>query len=276
MINTTYSTLYEAPKALYGVGVGIADNVFARSVIAPFMSETVGLDGIIDRILIRVDNSAFGNVLIDKRHDGRAFGISNNIRGDFALPLGDTNYGCLALCTTPTFTRPFTANISLVNFDFILEHTFALVKKFADLLEHAPCCLIGYTRSSLKFFSRMTATSSSHPKHGLKPYFERGAGLMKDRSSSWVNFMSAKVTFVARSFSYFVMLCYSLANRTLNAAREAVVFKPFQTSIVIREFFLKVFERVFNLFLFSHFLTLSHVVYHNNYVVSRDNRLDEL
>ena len=53
---------------------------------------------------------------------------------------------------------------------------------FADLLRHAPRCLVGNTESSLKLFSGDTFLVATHQPDGDKPLLERCSGAVEDRT----------------------------------------------------------------------------------------------
>lgn len=273
MINTAYPTLYKAPEALDVIGMGITDNVLASTVIAPFVRESVGIDRVIDRILVSVNSGFLGNIGVNKRHNRGAFGISNNVSVDFALPLSDTDHGCFAFCTTTTLAMPFAADVSFIDFNFLRKYAFALIKKFADFLKHSPGCLISYASPALKLFGRMTATSGCHPEHSFEPSLKRSAGFAKYCVSKWGYLMSAVVAFIDRAGLKLVMLGNFLTNWTLNTVGPLFVFKPFKASIVVGEHCVKFLGCVFNLFNIHRSYPHLPIIYHNGYTMSRDSYL---
>ena len=273
MINTTYSTFYKTPEALDGVSMGTPDNIITSGMVTLDVVKSGIIKGIVDFVFVSIDKGSAFHILGDQRHNGRAFDVSDRFNTDLAVALCNTDHGNLVGTfgwPTLIISTSFAADIGLVNLDFIRKHTIAFIKKCTDLLEHTPSCLISYASSALKFFGRMTRSGSCHPKHSLKPSSKRGSRLMEDSSSGRINFMPAEIAFIARPFGYLIVLCNLRAGRAFNTIGKAIILEPFKASIVIGEFLVKVFHRVFGLFRL-HFSTLLDVVYHINNVVSRDS-----
>ena len=272
MIDATNATFYERPVAFNGIGACVAINVLPDAMIYFFVLVAKIINPVIDRVFVSIDHCFFGHVLLNERHNRRAFGIGHNLADNLALALCDADNGGLAFCSTSTSTMPNAADIGLVNFDLLRKHFRMLIKKCADLFEHTPSCFIGYARSALKLFGRVTASGSCYPEHSLEPNPERSSGLFEDCASHRGNIMSAKITGIGRAIVPFIMLGNLLAHRTLNPIRVLLFLKPFKASIVIREQLIEMLCCILGLFRL-HFLILLNVVYPYKYWMSRDNYL---
>src|SRR5208283_1567250 len=132
MINTAYSTLYKAPEALNGIGMGIPNHILARRMIALDMVKSSIFNFVIDRILVRINDSFPFNILGDKGHNSGTLDIGNRFNANLPLALCYTDHrNLMRTYGWPTLivTTPFATHVSLVNFNLIREHTIAFIKK---------------------------------------------------------------------------------------------------------------------------------------------------
>lgn len=269
MIDTTYTTLYKRPEAVYGVDMDITHNVdlFGMGNAVMFVSHFG--KSVIAAEFVCKDSGIGGYILLNQGHKCLGFNIGDSSSNNPIIPLHNASHDSLATSTTTTLALPSTAEVGFIGFHFARQFSTILTKKCANLLEHAPRCLVGYASLTLNLFSRDTTPSRTHAIDSLKPSLERCSRLVKDSASSRINLSTAIVALIARSTVNLVMLRNSLAFHTGNPIRPAMLFNPFEAFIIVWELSFKVFHRVL-----SHLLNpFLHVLYHKRYMLSRDNYL---
>ena len=274
MINTVYPTFYKAPEAL-NVLVRNSNDVLPIGMIATNMTESVVFKRIVDRVFVGIDDGLALNVLSDQGHYRRTLDIGDRFDANLTFALCNTDHRDFMRTfsrSTLVVSTPFTTNVRFVDFNFVLEHTFVLIKKCANLLKHTPSCFISYASSALKFFSRKAGSGSCHLSHSIKPYLERRSSLVENRSSKRINLMSTKIAFITRPISYLMMLRNLLASWALNTIRKMIVLYPLKASIIIRENILpKSFVVNLICLIFHFFIPHLNIVYHKLYTLSRDS-----
>jgi len=75
MINATYATFNQTPKALNSICMGVSVDIHSITMNNSLMLLSHFINDIIDRIFVRIDDGFLSHVFSDQRHDGRAFGI---------------------------------------------------------------------------------------------------------------------------------------------------------------------------------------------------------
>src|SRR4030042_2171513 len=158
MIDTRNTTLNQRPKALDVINMDISIYIYLCSMIDALVVKSNSVKSVIARKFISVKNCILGNILCYKRNESRTFNILCYFRNHFAMPLNNSNHRGFIISTTPTYTMSLTTYIGFVGFNFTSKKRLSFIHHRPDLLEHTPCCFIGYASSSLKCFSRVTST----------------------------------------------------------------------------------------------------------------------
>jgi len=257
MINAIDSTLYKAPEALNGIGMGRTDDILPIGMIATNMTESSIFKSVVNRVFIGIDDGFLLHVLSDKGHNCGTFDVSDRFNADFPMSFCNTDHWNFV----GTFSRsalvvamPFTANVSFVNLNLIRKYASIFIKKCADLPEHTPCGLIGYAMLTLKCFGRKARSSSRHFVNSIKPYMKGCRGLAENRVGKWGYLSSAVVTFINRLLRQPVMLRNLIADWAMYAFGPQVIFNPFKTSIIVREMYGKILRcELLHLILFHGF-----------------------
>ncbi len=245
MINTAYSTLYQGPKSLNGISVRTPDNIIASGMITFDMVKPGIIKGIIDLIFIRVNKGSTLHILGNQRHHSRSLYIGNNFGADLAMPLSNADHGDFMRAfswAALIIASPFTAVISLINFNLIGKNTSVLIKKCTNLPKHTPSSLIGHAMLSLKCFSGKTRSSSRHLMDSIKPYMKWCRRFAKDGISKWGYLPAAIIAFINRLLSQLVMLCDLIAYWTMNTIRPKMILNPLKASIIIGKMYGEIFR----------------------------------
>ena len=269
MINAPNATLNQRPESLNAVGVDAPTSILFSVMADSKVSEAEPRHSVVGGELIGVEDCSSVNLPGHIRDNGVPFYIGDNACYHFAFSLGDADDLALALCTTPTLAMPSPTDIGLVNFHFTNKGGEVLLKELSDLPEHSPSRLVGDTRFPLDLLGGYPASGGSHLVDCLKPNPERRSRLVEYCAGSRVDLMTAVVALIAGATNNPVVLRRPLAYRAKYAVGVAVVLNPLQTGIVIWELSVKVFNGVFVHFL----IPFLHVLYHNIYMLSRDNYL---
>jgi hypothetical protein len=269
MIDAGYATLHQRPETLNAVRVDAPTSILPVVVADSKVGETEPRHGIVAGELVGVEDCTPVNLPENVGDNGVPFYIGDNACHHLPVSLGDADDLALALSATPTLALPLSADVGFVSLYLANESGEVLLKEHPDLPEHSPGRLVGDTRFPLDLLGGYSTSGGSHLVDCLKPNPERGSGLVEDSAGGGVNLVSAVVALVAGTALNPVVLCHPLAYRAVDAVRVAVALNPLKAGIVVGELLVKVFKRVFLHFL----IPLIHVLYHNLYVLSRDNYL---
>ena len=244
MIDTRDTTLRQRPEALDAVGVDIPVDIDLSTMLNSLVPVSRHCDSGIAMELISIDDGSSSHIPLDEGHDGRTLDIGDNGSGDNPLPLHYANDGSFAFRSPSSLAPSNSAEIGLVNLDLTVKRDSVFTEQSPDLLEHSPSCLVGDSCYPLEFFGGMPRAGRGHPEHSVKPSRERSGRLMEDGVGSRINLMPAIVALVARTALNPVVLPYLVANRAVNSVWPAVVPQPLKDSIIVREFRLKLLQRV--------------------------------
>jgi len=158
----------------------------------------------------------------------------------------------------------FAAKETLIRFDAARKWIVIFLQHLSDLLEHAPCGLVGHARFAFKLFRGDTAASRGHEIDRVKPSLKRCAGLVIDRVRSRMNVMPTELARIGFTRYYFVMLRDRVARLAKDTIGIKVVLQPFKASIVSREIVLEILECVT-----GHFRAFGFAVFHARILLNR-------
>jgi hypothetical protein len=269
MINTGYATLNQRPEPLYAVGVDVPTSIFPIVMANSKVDETKPRHSIIAGELIGVEDCPSVNLSGYVGDKSMPLYIGDDACHHLPVPLCNTDDFAFAFSTTPTLALLFATDIGFISLNLTSKSGKTLLKKLSYLPEHAPSRLVGDTRFPLDLLGGYSAPCGRHLVDCLKPSPKRRSRLVEDSASNGVDLMPTVIALIAWATSDLVVLSHLLAIKAVNAIRVTMVFNPLKASIVIGELIIKVFNSVF-----SHFLIpFLHVLYHNLYMLSRDNYL---
>lgn len=255
MIDAIDTTLDQRPEALNRVYMVDTESVFTLAVTHHTMSVTELLNRVVAGELIGMDGvvSPSRHVIPDDRHDGASFHIFDYRGQDLPLiPVSQPDNGSLTARATPcAFTRPLTADVSLIYFNMPVHRLGFLIHETAYQLEHSPRCLIGNSEFTFKLFSRDTAAGAGHQEHGMKPVAKWGRRFVEYSTSQRTYLITAEVAGVNWLAPYTIMGSYLLALGAVHAVRIATLKDTLKASIIGRILFVELLYRVFCRFHFS-------------------------
>jgi hypothetical protein len=132
-------------------------------------------------------------------------------RATLVLPLG--------LATDERLVSLDSASQRAVLFLVLVEHG-------ADLVEHAPCRLVGDAKLPLQLLCRDPAASLAHEEDGVEPEPERRGRPLEDCAFHRVHMVAAELAGVRRARLHPMMLGHALALGAENAVRVQAGDEP--------------------------------------------------
>ena len=202
---------------------------------------------------IGIDHRAWQYSFFDERNERVGFCVRYDLGNYRALSLNHASDNRFAnSAATLNLSRSnvlvhvlrLAAKETFVGLDFTAKRIVIFFQHLANLFEHAPRGFVGDARLALKLFGRDAATSRGHQIDRVKPSLKRRAGLVINRVGGRVNVMPAILARVRVARSYLVMLSYLVARLAKDAIGVEVISQPIKASIIVRELFLEILERV--------------------------------
>jgi hypothetical protein len=270
MVDAGDTAFDQTPKALNAIRMNVSLYVNLMTVRYAVMLVAMLCHGVITGVIVCKKGGFFRHVLFNKRYQCKLLGVSNNTGLDVALALYRADYDGLTECGPTTKPLALAADVSLVDFNFTHQSASIVSKERPDLVEHAPSGFVGDASFTLDLFSGDTATCRGHLVDSLKPSTKGRTGLVEDGVSQRGYLMAAGIAFIHWTLHNLVMLRDLATLRTVNTVRPTVINNPVQASIIGWERLVKVFSGVF----IHNLNPLQHVVYHEKYMMSRDNYLN--
>jgi hypothetical protein len=260
MINSANSTFHQRPESFNGVGVNIAANVHASTVldsamailcVVPILVENV-LNPIIGAEFIGIDGALGHNVFADHAEKSRTLHIINHAGNNSSLaafPFNDSRDWCFLPITNHRPTSAVFTNSAEVGFVHLhrwsLQLQVAIGEQGANLMEHAPCSFVGNSSLALNLLSGYTATSGTHEIHGIEPSLERSSALLKDGASERIDVIPAMVASISSATSNAIVFAvYSTLGTEGNTVRPTLFFDVLQAGIIGRKFKVEILESV--------------------------------
>src|SRR6266436_5487125 len=253
MVDAANSIFDKRPKPFDSICMSIATNPNLSGMMNAPMLVSRYAKVIVGGPLVSEDHRAWQNSFLDKRNERSGFSIGDDFGDHRALSSKHTRDCYLA-------DRPATLNLlfafplvhvlglaakkTFIGFNATRKRIVILFQHLANLLEHAPRGFVGDSGFTLKLFRRDAATSRRHQIDRVEPRFQRRAGLVIDRVGGRVNVVAAILARIGAARSNLVMLCDLAARFAKDAVRVEVVSQPIKASIIIRELFLEILERV--------------------------------
>ena len=254
VIHAPNSAFHQRPESFDGLRVNVASNVDFLGVLNAAMIVIVRSSGksVIGRILIGEHKVGWQNVFFNQSMQGALGHIGRNECADIALALDKSNYRsfCFLVCCARTALHSLaTAKIHLIHFDGLLaaakfRRVLGFIEHGANLLKHAPRGFVRNARLALDLFCGNAATGRGHKVDRIKPSRERSGRLVKDRARSRVNVVAAMIARVGRTALDAVMFGDRFACLAIDTFRVEAIAKPLKAGGIVRELFLKVFQRV--------------------------------
>jgi hypothetical protein len=251
VIDASNPVLRQTPEALDRVRVRIARNVYVRCVVDAAMTVAHPLNRIVDVGFIAEDHTLRHDSFAQMRKDRPAL----NVRDDASVnapALFDSAPDCgLADCAARmrdalvfVFVVFLPAVKGLVGFDLAGElRAIAFIQHRANLVEYAPCALVGNAKFPLQLFRADTASRGSHQKDRVKPEFQGSGGILKNGAAHRMILMTAILAGISGAFSNAVMRSYLLAFWAADTVWIEPILKPLQAGRIVRKLLLKLHHR---------------------------------
>jgi hypothetical protein len=243
MMNAIDAPLDEAPKALDGVGVGIAADVDFGAVVDWTMLVARPCEAVVAGEFVGEHGGAWQDMLSDIRHQSPSFHIGCYF-GDYStVSLYHPHSNCLTSSPSATLAGPFAPDVGFVNFYLARKGVNALGHAFANQRKHAPRSLVSDTQLSFKLLGRDAAPSRGHQEYGKEPRTQRSSGLVENRIGTWRNIAVAEIAGVYLAAIDAVVLCYALTFLAIYPIWPAQVLEVFKTSILTMKLLAEVVYR---------------------------------
>ena len=231
--------LEHRPKGFEGVHVCIAvrPNLAAmldRPVVVPQASEDF-----VGRPFIGADDGPGFDTLKDRRNEGLAGSVRNDLGKQFAVTLKDTHDDGLALGTTTGealfFALTPTADVGFVNLNVIGKRRVAVngTHVFADFVRHPKSGRIGDAQLALQFLGGNTVARRGEQVERIEPLLQWNAGSLEHGSDHRVNVMSAPLALVGRLFANTRKLAVLVALRAVQAFAVTQLLQKFEAGAIV-------------------------------------------
>lgn len=269
MINATHAILDQAPEAFHGVRMDVANHVDLGSVVDSLMVVSHirhVLDTVVAIEFIGKHGALRKNVFPNHAKQSGTFHIVRNQSLDATFALYNSHDGSFNSISGHRSARtafPFASHVRFIHLHVLAASTkwrsFLVRQHGSNLLEHAPCGLVGNASLPLNLLRGDTASGLGHEVDRIKPSRERSGRLVKDRVGSRVNVMAAMIARVRRSAHNTMVLGHRFARFAIDTVWVEAITKPFKAGRVIRELALEIFQRVREHFRFA--VVMGHDVY---------------
>lgn len=241
-------TLEDRPEAFEGVHMGIAPRVFLLSVVNRLMVVPKPGQDAVRPPFVRADGRTGGDVLEDRRNEGLAAGVGDNLREQFAAPLKDTHDDSLVRPAPGNAfllsALPNTTDIGFVHFDMARQRRITVNGShvFPDLVRHAKCGWVGHAQLPLQFLGRNAMPGSGEQIHRIEPFLKGCMRTVKHGPDHRVNLISAPSALIGRVTADAVKLPALAALRAIQPFAVTKLHEVVQTSVVIWELFHKLLD----------------------------------
>src|SRR5260221_2515178 len=180
---------------------------------------------------------------IHNRENGGVSNVRNLTRFNFSrVAIDDTKDGCLACGAASANTMRLAADVGFVYFNLASEWVKVFGKNIAYSLAHSPSSLISNAGFALDLFCTNTTMSLRHEIDHVEPNGERSRRFMEYSIGSRRDIETAITAGVRLAPVVFVEQAILATLRAINTLRIFLVAHIIQTSIVVREHCLEVFE----------------------------------
>ncbi len=232
-----------APKSLNGVGVEHTFDVLPLTVIRGAVGVSRRSDLVVARKLVRGDCCPFLNAGLNQRHNGLALNVRHDFGPDIAPALDHAENGGLASRPAPTLPLALAADIRFVGLNDADQSLPVAFHEKSNLLGDPPSALVGYSKLALKLFGRDSVLGLAHKVDGMEPKSKGRRALVKDRAFRGIDLMATGAS-VGAAMLHGVKVLFA-ALLALQAVVISILEDVCQTSLVIREVFAEVLDRVF-------------------------------
>jgi|SRR5258707_2386083 len=284
MIHAANTALNERPESFNRVGVNIAAHVDPLRVTNARVLIARWPEHVINGQFVSLDRGRWQHALDNVRHDVSAGSVFNRDGHDFPAALNHSEnrnivrVGAGSACNASLASATFPADVRFVHFDGrvtfkgfnILGHEFV-----TDFLRDAVRGLVGNAKLPLKLLRRDSATSARHEIHRIEPQMERRGRLMEDGSGSRGQMLSASLTRPSLTLLR-VLVALKLAlrfalrtGRVDTIVRVAIAPQELKASIIVRELFHKLHERILGVRRFGPFGLFSVYWWHSETMLAQ-------
>lgn len=245
VINALDAILYQRPKTVDGVCVAIAHYVDVVLVKDFLVTVSHLVKRVVNSVLIGINLRALLDFVLDDREKRSAFGVWNGV--GFDLPVVSTGYPNnrrFVRRSASALPASRSAEVRLVNLDLARHWVNIFGQHRANFLAHSPGRLVGNAGFPFNLFSGNPAPGLCYEVDHIKPSGQRSAGLVEYGSGSGRNLMTAVFTSVNLASLDAVIIGFPPAPFANNRFGIALMSKPIQANVIVREICLKVFDRV--------------------------------
>ena len=241
-------TLEDRPEAFEGVHMGIAPRVFLLSVVNRLMVVPKPGKDAVGPPFVRADGRTGGDVLEDRRNEGLAAGIGDNLREQFAAPLKDTHDDSLvrpapgnAFLLSALSHAP---NIGFVHFDMAGQGWIAVnaAHVFPDLVRHAKCGWVGHAQLPLQFLGRNAMPRCGEQIDRVVPFLKGCMRTVKHGPDHRENLEPAPRALIGLVTADAVKLPVLATLRATERWAVTKLHEVVQTSVVVWELFHKLLD----------------------------------
>lgn len=233
-VRASDASLHVFPEVFESIHMGVASDIFTRSVINRLVFVALGIKTIVRTKFVRMNRRTSNHILFN---DGMKVSSGNGwnyFRHYLAVPLKHPENDGLSSGTTTASSGTLAANIGFINLNLSKHGKLSVnfLNVLSDLIRNTPSALIGYSKLSLQFLCRNTVTRCGEKIDGIKPELKRCAAILKRRSDRWMKMMSAPLAGISAFRLNLIPVGFSLALRARMALSESDVENVLQASIV--------------------------------------------
>lgn len=233
--------LEDCPETFDGVHMGIAPRVFLLPVVDHTMVVADLAEDAIRVPFVGADARSGLDALEDRRNEGLAGSVGDNLGKHLAPAFQDAHDHCLVRSASGNTHLPSalhaTADISLVHFDMASQRRIAIHLRhvLADFMAHAPRRFVGDGKLALQFLGRDAMPRRGEQVDRVVPLLQSGMRLGERRADHRINLVAAPRALVSRMALDAVKLPVLAALRAIKRLAEAGAEQVFQARIVVRE-----------------------------------------
>ena len=240
-MRTPDRTLEHGPERFQRVHVNLAPSIFLAPVIDRLMVVPKSGQDAIRPPFVRADGRTGGHVLEDRRDEGLAAGVGDNLSEQFAAPLKDTENDSLVRATTRNAeflaTLDLAADVSLVGLYMAGQRRGAIQVPHvaADHVRHTEGGRIRNSELPLQFLGRNAVPRRGEQIHRIEPLLQRHVRPMEGGSNHWMDMVPAPLASIGRKLLEAGKMACFQALRALKDFAIPQFHKVVQASVVVWE-----------------------------------------
>lgn len=252
MMDTRQAALHEGPKPFDGVGMRCTGHVDSRCVVNTLVLVPNRIKRVIGLVLVGEHDGGRHDVVSDHRSQRACVGIGDDLGDDATFALYDTLNDGLPTCTTSTFPTALALmpvlvlapDVGFIDLNLTREGVTVFLHEFSDLVEHAPCGLVGNAKLAFKLLGGYSGSGLSHQIDGVEPRLQGRRGLVEDGSSRGGYLEAAEIAFVDFTSTDAMILGFPRASRAIHPLSVSLVPEPVEANVLIGELGVEILDGV--------------------------------